>query len=133
MKSILVFGAGKSATCLIEYLVKETASQKWQLTVADGNLALAQSKTGNNLHTKAVAVDVEKETDRQSLIKEADIVISLLPPHLHILVAKDCVLFEKNLLTASYADADIKALQDGINEKKILFLCEMGLIRELIT
>jgi len=39
MKSILVFGAGKSATCLIEYLVKETASQKWQLTVADGNLA----------------------------------------------------------------------------------------------
>ena len=127
MKSILVFGAGKSATCLIEYLVKETASQNWQLTVADGNLALAQSKTGNSPHAKAVLVDVENEANRQSLIKEADIVISLLPPHLHILVAKDCVLFAKNLLTASYADADIKALQDGINEKQLLFLCEMGL------
>jgi len=127
MKSILVFGAGKSATCLIEYLVKETGVHKWQLTVADGNLALAESKTGNHPHTKAILADVENTEARQSLIAKADIVISLLPPHLHILVAKDCVLFGKNLLTASYADAAIRELLPGIEEKNLLFLCEMGL------
>ncbi len=46
MKSILLFGAGKSATCLIDYLLKETASLGWQLVVVDGNLELVQSKIG---------------------------------------------------------------------------------------
>lgn len=127
MKSILVFGAGKSATCLIEYLVNESAVQNWHLSVADGDQALAQSKIGNSSHATAIKADVTDENGRRSLIGKADIVISLLPPHLHILVAKDCVLFGKNLLTASYADAAIRELQSAITEKKLLFLCEMGL------
>ncbi len=127
MKSILVFGAGKSATCLIEYLVKESLQNQWRLMVADGNLALVQSKLGKADHTQAILVDVEKSLERKTLIQQADLVISLLPPHLHILVAKDCVLFEKNLLTASYADEAIKELEADIDKKKLLFLCEMGL------
>ncbi len=127
MKSILVFGAGKSSTCLIEYLVTETSRNNWQLIVADGNLSLAQSKVGNAANGRAVLADVEKTVERQALIQKADIVISLLPPHLHILVAKDCIAFEKNLLTASYADEAIKELLPDIENKKLLFLCEMGL------
>lgn len=127
MKSILIFGAGKSATCLIEYLVKECARQNWQLTVADGDLALAESKIGHATHAHAIKADVQNQESRERLIKSADIVISLLPPHLHILVARTCVDFEKNLLTASYADAAIKELQEEINAKKLFFLCEMGL------
>ena len=127
MKSILIFGAGKSSTCLIEYLAKETSQNNWRLMVADGNLALAQSKLGNTANGKAVLANVEKSEERQALIQMADIVISLLPPHLHILVAKDCITFEKNLLTASYADEAIKELQADIENKKLLFLCEMGL------
>jgi len=127
MKSIVVFGAGKSATCLLEYLSREIAAHKWQLTVADGNFALVQSKLKNAPGTNAVAVNVEDETARQALVQKADIVISLLPPHLHILVARDCVLFGKNLLTASYADDDIRKLVPQIEEKGLLFLCEMGL------
>jgi saccharopine dehydrogenase-like NADP-dependent oxidoreductase len=127
MKSILVFGAGKSATCLIEYLVKEIARHQWQLVVADGNLALAESKLKNAPGTHAVAVNVEEEAGRKGLIQKADIVISLLPPHLHILVAQDCVKYGKNLLTASYADDAIRALVPQIEAKQLLFLCEMGL------
>lgn len=127
MKSILVFGAGKSATCLIEYLVKECATNGWNLTVADGDRSLAQSKIGNHAHATAVQVDVQDESSRQKLVTDAHLVVSLLPPHLHILVAKDCVQFEKPLLTASYADAAMKELEPAILEKKLLFLCEMGL------
>jgi saccharopine dehydrogenase-like NADP-dependent oxidoreductase len=127
MKHILVLGAGKSATSLIEYLIKESPANKWQLTVADANLALAQSKTGNASNTKAVALQVENDTQRNALIASADIVISLLPPALHYLVAQDCLQFGKNLLTASYIDPAIAALQPQINSKGLLFLCEMGL------
>lgn len=127
MKHILVFGAGKSATCLIDYLIKETATHSWKLTVADGNRALAQSKTGAAPHVEAVGLNVEQAAERQALVASADIVISLLPPSLHFLVAKDCVQFGKHLLTASYIDEQIAGLQQEIAAKGLLFLCEMGL------
>ncbi|HUQ97289.1 MAG TPA: saccharopine dehydrogenase C-terminal domain-containing protein, partial [Chitinophagaceae bacterium] len=56
-----------------------------------------------------------------------DIVISLLPPVLHILVAKDCIACKKDLLTASYVDGEMKKLAPQIEAAGILFLCEMGL------
>ncbi len=127
MKKILLFGAGKSASCLIDYLVKESAVHDWRLTVADGNLALAQSKTAGATHANAVAVQVENDGERRVLVQDADIVISLLPPALHFFVAKDCIEFGRNLLTASYVDEKIKKLGTEIKNKQLFFLCEMGL------
>ena len=124
---VLVFGAGKSATCLIDYIITEAAENNWRVTVADNDLALAQSKVGKQQHATAVSINVENIAERNQLIQSADIVISLLPPALHFLVAQDCVRFGKNLLTASYTDEKIKSLQPAIEEKKLLFLCEMGL------
>ena len=124
---VLVFGAGKSATCLIDYIIAEAAANNWQVTVADNDLALAQSKVGKHSHASAVSINVENTAERNQLVQSASIVISLLPPALHFLVAQDCVLFGKNLLTASYTDDKIKSLQPAIEEKKLLFLCEMGL------
>lgn len=125
--SILVFGAGKSATCLIEYLVQATAEEGWTMTVADSVLATAEAKTGKAPHTRAVALDVEDAAARRGLIDAAGLVISLLPPHLHIGVARDCVAAGKNLLTASYIDKDIRDLEPEIETKGLFFLCEMGL------
>ena len=65
-----------------------------------------------------VQVNVENAAERNALIQKADLVISLLPPALHILIARDCVLNAKNLLTASYVDEDIKKLGDQIREKR---------------
>ena len=127
MKHILVFGAGKSATCLIDYLKQETAVNNWTMTVVDGNLELASSKIAGAPQAKAVAINVENDEERSALISKADIVISLLPPFLHFLVAKDCLHHGKNLLTASYVDEKIGALKKEIASKGLLFLCEMGL------
>lgn len=127
MKKVVVFGAGKSATCLIDFLLKTCEDNSWHLTVADGNLALATSKIGNSSAATAVQINVENEEERSSLIKDAAIVISLLPPALHFLIAKDCVQYGKNLLTASYTDDRLRELQPEIAKKGLLFLCEMGL------
>ncbi|NII26863.1 saccharopine dehydrogenase [Pseudoflavitalea sp. X16] len=127
MKHIVVFGAGKSATCLIEYLIKTVQENEWQLHVVDSNLDLALSKTNLAARTRAYAINVEDDVARYSLITIADIVISLLPPSLHYLVAKDCVAEGIHLLTASYVDEKISALAPQIKDKGLLFLCEMGL------
>ena len=127
MKHILLFGAGKSATVLIDYLKQLATTYQYRVTVADGNLANAQSKVGEHELVKAIGVNVETATERKKLVNEADVVISLLPPSLHYLVALDCIEFSKHLLTASYIDDKIHALKNEIENKGLLFLCEMGL------
>ena len=127
MKNILLFGAGKSATVLIDYLLKNAATENWKIVVVDADIKLAESKTKNSPHAFIVSFDINDETERNKYISNADIVISLLPPALHILVAKSCIEKNKNLLTASYIDKEIEKLRPEIEKRQLLFLCEMGL------
>jgi saccharopine dehydrogenase-like NADP-dependent oxidoreductase len=127
MKQVLLFGAGKSATVLIDYLLENADAGNWQLVVVDADIQLARSKINNSSFGTAVSFDIMDEEKRGSHISGSDIVISMLPPALHFLVAKDCVRFSKHLLTASYVDSSIKSLEKEIKQKDLLFLCEMGL------
>lgn len=127
MKTILLFGAGKSATVLIDYLIDNAAAEKWAIVVVDADLQLAKSKIAGSAYANAVSFDINNMDERVQFIRSADIVISLLPPHLHIEVARDCVKLQKNLLTASYVDESIKELQAEIEKNKLFFLYEMGL------
>jgi saccharopine dehydrogenase-like NADP-dependent oxidoreductase len=127
MKNILLFGAGKSATVLIDYLLGNAANENWHLTLADANLFLAQEKLGISPHGRAVSIDINNASMRQALVREADIVISLMPATLHSSIAKDCIQYKKNLLTASYVDAEMRSLKDIAEQNGLLFLCEMGL------
>jgi saccharopine dehydrogenase-like NADP-dependent oxidoreductase len=127
MNQVILFGAGKSATVLIDYLLENAATGNWNLIVVDANIELARSKINNSRYGEAVSFDIMDEEKRGKLVSGSDIVISMLPPGLHFLVAKDCVKFSKHLLTASYVDESIKSLQKEITEKGLLFLCEMGL------
>ena len=127
MKKILLFGAGKSATCLIDFLIAETRSRNWKFTVVDSDPQLLQSKVPQTGHVSGLAVSVTDGEQRRELIRDASIVISLLPPALHFLVSQDCLEYGKNLLTASYLDEKIINLKPQIEKKQLLFLGEMGL------
>ncbi len=127
MKKVLLFGAGKSASVLIRYLLEHAAEENWQLVLVDASLEQAEKKIGGSSYGKAFSFDINDEPKRAALIKEAAIVISLMPPALHFLIAKDCIRFGKNLLTASYVDEQMRSLEPEIREKGLLFLCEMGL------
>ena len=126
-KHILLFGAGKSATVLINYLKNISSKKNWLVTVADNDLKTIQQKVGEHVNVHAVAVDVKNSEERKNHISKADLVISLLPPQLHYLIAVDCLAYKKHLLTASYLDEDIKKLSSQIKQSGILFLYEMGL------
>ena len=127
MKNIVVFGAGKSSTYLIEYLSGILVSHDLNLILVDANEAAALEKLQNSPNTKGIGLDVKNEVERKAQIEVADLVISMLPPALHYLVALDCLEFGKHLLTASYTDSTLTRLAPQIKEKGLLFLCEMGL------
>jgi len=127
LKTILLFGAGKSATVLIDYLIRVAEKNNWKFMVADADKEQVLLKTRNSPFAEAIGIDITNDDYRAKLIEKAHVVISMMPPALHFLVAKDCVEYRKHLLTASYLDDKMKSLQDEISNRKLLFLCEMGL------
>ena len=98
-KNILLFGAGKSASVLIDYLIAESSINNWKITIADANKSLIDQKIGNHPQVLSVGLDITHHEFRQSLIATSDIVISMMPPSLHYLIADDCVQQKKSLLT----------------------------------
>jgi saccharopine dehydrogenase (NADP+, L-glutamate forming) len=118
MKHIVLIGAGKSAGYLINYLKDLSIEKNWAVTVADNEINVVQQKVGIHSKVKSLQLDIENEIARKELIETADVVISMMPPHLHYLIALDCVAFKKHLLTASYIDENIKTLEKKIDEKK---------------
>ncbi|WP_445735223.1 saccharopine dehydrogenase family protein [Mariniflexile sp.] len=126
MRKILLIGSGKSTSYLLKYLLNKSTSENLFVTVADLNADAAKKSIGNHSNTEAIALDIFNEESRRNAIKNADIVISMLPASLHIEVAKDCILFGKNMVTASYISPEMQALNDAVKAKGLLFLNEIG-------
>ena len=127
MKKILVIGAGRSATTLISYLLDNAVINNWMITIADYSEYLAKQAVGNSVNAKAIFFNVTDDSQREEEITIADIVISMLPASMHILVAEDCVRLKKNLVTASYVSDEVAALDDKAKQAGVLLLNEIGL------
>lgn len=127
MQNILIIGAGKSSSFLIKYILDNAVNFKWKVTVADISLLNAQNKIGNSSNAVAVELNINDAAQREKLIKEAHIVISMLPASMHMDVAHDCLRLGKHLATASYVSKEMEALHEEAKAKKILFLNEIGL------
>ncbi len=127
MKNILLLGAGKSSAALIRFLLNESEKESLTLTIADLSADAALKKAGNHPNAKAIALDINDTVRRMKAIQSSDIVISLLPPDLHILAAKDCLEAGRHLITASYVSDAIKLLDESAQEKNIVLMNECGL------
>lgn len=127
MKKILVIGAGKSATTLIDYLCDHALTNNWEVTVTDIRKEDALNKTQNRPGSHAEALDITDEARRKALVNKHDIVISMLPAIMHTNVAKDCLEFGKHLVTASYVSDEMQAMDEEARKKDLIFLNEIGL------
>lgn len=127
MTNILVFGAGKSSSYLIKYLLDHAARYSWQVTVADASFNAANERVGSSPFGTAVQIDINESTIRKRLIANSNIVISLLPPSLHIIVAQDCLELKRNLVTASYISDELRSMHEEVRNAGLLFMNEIGL------
>ncbi len=127
MRTILILGAGRSASSLIQYLLNKSTSENLHLVIADLSLELAQKKTQNHPNATAIQLDIANIENRQKEIQKASIVISMLPAHLHIEIALDCIAFQKHLVTASYISPKMQELNNLAIENGLIFMNEIGL------
>ncbi|MCU0355858.1 MAG: saccharopine dehydrogenase NADP-binding domain-containing protein, partial [Cytophagales bacterium] len=119
-KRILILGAGRSSTYLIDYLAKIAPERNWTVIVGDMELAPAQRRTEMYPHVEAVLFDVFDQKQREMQVNQADVVISMLPAIYHIHVARACMRFGKHLLTASYISSEIRELNIEATRKNLL-------------
>jgi saccharopine dehydrogenase-like NADP-dependent oxidoreductase len=124
---LLLLGAGKSSTTLIQFLQGICSSRNWRGTVADIDLAIVEQKLLSYPALTPRSLNIEDTAARRQLIGDASVVISLLPPALQTVVGEDCLLLRKHFLSASYTDPGLQKLQSAITEADLLFLMEMGL------
>lgn len=127
MKKILIIGAGRSASSLIKYLIDKSEVEDLHLTIGDLSEDLAKKKTNNHKNARAIAFDIFNETQRKEEIQQADIVVSMLPAHLHIEVAKDCISYKKHMVTASYISPAMQELDQAAKENNLILMNEIGL------
>jgi len=127
MRTILIIGAGRSASSLIKYLLNKSEAEQLQLVIADLSFELARSKTNNHPNAIPIQLDISDIEHRQKEIQKATIVISMLPAHLHIEIAEDCIAFKKHLVTASYISPKMQELDNQAKENGLVFMNEIGL------
>ena len=126
MKNILIIGAGKSSSYVIKYLLEKSNEEKLHLTIGDVSIENATKLINNHKNAKAIIFDVFDKNQRENAIKNATIVVSMLPARFHIEVAKDCLKYGKNLVTASYVSPAMKALDKQVKAKELVFMNEIG-------
>ncbi|MEY4930045.1 MAG: hypothetical protein RI909_769, partial [Bacteroidota bacterium] len=126
-KFILIVGAGRSSSSLITYLLTQASLYNWTITVGDISLQAAQNRVGNSPHGKSIQFNIEEQERSRKAIAASDVVISLLPAHLHVQVAKICLSEKKHLLNASYVSDEMNMLDGAAKANDLLFLNECGL------
>lgn len=127
MRELLIIGAGRSASSLINYLLDKSASENLNITIGDQSIQAAQKFTDGHPNARAIMLDVFNEKDRRAAVQSADLVISMLPARFHIEVAKDCLEFGKHMVTASYVSDEMLSLDTKAKSKGLVFMNEIGL------
>lgn len=123
MKKVLVLGAGLVSRPGVHYLLKQ---KNIQVTVASRTVSKAEDLVKGFSNGKAIQVNVENKEELAKLIKEHDIAISLLPWTHHLIVAELCNEHGKHMVTTSYVSPAMKALNEKVKAKNLLFLNEIG-------
>ena len=109
MRNILIVGAGKSSPYLIKYLLDKSQEQNLYLNITDVTIDHLQHHKKNNRCTVST-INILDDKEREGYLLKNDIIISMLPARLHMILANSCLKLKKNLITASYVSDEMKGI-----------------------
>ena len=124
MKRILVLGTGYVVKPLVDYFIDKC---KYKVLVAsrDNNhsgLIIAGRALGKRVLWNATPPYDELD----EMVKSVDLVVSMIPPSMHVIVAKACLKHGINMVTTSYISPEMKALDESAKKAGIIILNEIG-------
>jgi len=124
MKRVLVLGTGYVVKPLVDYFIDKC---KYEVLVAsrDNNhsgLIIAGRALGKRVLWNATPPYNELD----EMVKDVDLVVSMIPPNMHVIVAKACLKHGINMVTTSYISPEMKALDEEAKKAGIIILNEIG-------
>ncbi|MCH2224764.1 MAG: saccharopine dehydrogenase, partial [Crocinitomicaceae bacterium] len=84
MQTILVLGAGLSASSLIRYFLDNAEKLDWSIRIVDRDIDLVKQKINGNSRGVALSFNALDPIERRPEIEKADLVISMLPARFHV-------------------------------------------------
>lgn len=126
MRQVLILGAGKSSIYIIDQLIEHQAQWNIQVMVADMSIENLEARVGNKPARK-ILLESGTAEEIETLFTPESIVISMLPPFMHIEMAKLCLTYKCHLITPSYISEAMQALDAEAKQNGLVFLNEMGL------
>jgi saccharopine dehydrogenase (NADP+, L-glutamate forming) len=124
MPRVLVLGTGYVVKPLVDYFIDKC---KYQVLVAsrdndNSGLIIAGRTLGDRVLWNATP----PYNELAKMVKDVDLVVSMIPPSMHVIVAKACLKYGKNMVTTSYTSPEMKALDEEAKEAGIIILNEIG-------
>lgn len=123
MGRVLVLGAGLVARPMVRYLLENDLNVR----VASRTLSKAEKLIEGYSNGEAVRWTVDEKERLSEMVREADVVVSLLPYIYHVEVAKVCIEHGRHLITTSYVSKEMQALDGEARGKDVILLNEIGL------
>lgn len=105
-KRILLLGSGFVARPLVDYLLRSPYNS---ITIASNDKAAADNLSMNRSNVQIAPLNVMDDSELGKLVEKHDIVVSFVPAAFHPRVAEQCIIYKKNLVTASYISPEMAA------------------------
>ena len=80
----------------------------------------AEKIIGSRPNGRAVAWVAEQHDELDRLVRQVDLVVSMIPPTMHIPVAELCLRHRKHLVTTSYISPEMQALDAEAKERGVI-------------
>lgn len=122
VQKVLLLGSGFVTKPTVDILAK---TPNVEVTVACRTLSKAQELAGSV--ASAISLDVNDEKALDAEVAKVDLVISLIPYTYHVLVVKSAIKNKKHVVTTSYINPQLKALEQEIQDAGITVMNEIGL------
>ena len=123
MKKVLILGAGMVVKPMVEYLLENN----FRLTIASPMKPRADEIIKEHPNGTAIDWSMDDPDTLERLVNEHDITVSLLPYKFHTDVGRICLKNKKSLVTTSYVQPEMQALNDDVKKSGLTFLNEIGL------
>lgn len=123
MKKVAIIGAGRMTAPMVDYFIDKCGYEVFMLnrTVSRADDVIKGRPLGHAIRWEAGEA---KSIDK--MIKKTDIVISMVPKHLHLNVAKACLRCRKTMLTTAYEIPELLELDQEARDKGVMILNELG-------
>jgi saccharopine dehydrogenase-like NADP-dependent oxidoreductase len=123
MKKVAMLGAGLVSEPLAEYLMDDCA---YDVVIATRTPSKAEKIINGRKNGRAMAWVAEQHDELDNLVREVDLVVSMIPPTMHIPVAKACLRHRKHLVTTSYISPEMQALDAEARDLGVVLMNEVG-------